>query len=53
MLKWWEQYRNASSEMKGFILVAILFGACLLITTLHSYGRLNFIQKQTHLTEKK
>lgn len=44
MLKLWKMYWEATWETKLFVIVCFLFGVSILITTVHSYGRLDFVR---------
>ncbi len=45
MFKWLRQYRNASRHTKYFILTWLVFGLCIVATTIYCYARLVPIKK--------
>jgi hypothetical protein len=42
MFKWVKHYLQFSFQTQIFILVNVLFGLCLVVTTIYSYARLDF-----------
>lgn len=52
MLKWIQQYRQASGETKIFIFTNALFAIAIVATTVYCYARLDFVRSYKITSEQ-
>lgn len=44
MFKWIEEYKEAKSQTKYFILNWLVYGIAIIVTTVYCYARLDFVR---------
>lgn len=44
MLKWIEDFKNANSKTKSFVLNCIIYSLVIIVTSIYCYARLDFVR---------
>lgn len=44
MFKWIEDYKNASSKTKSFVLNCIIYSLVIIVSVIYCYARLDFVR---------